>query len=365
MTDRLRVALVGLGDIGLGAHLPALRLRTDVELVALVDRDPARRAAAEASLAEPPRFAFVAGDREEGAARPREAAPSIDAAAPLLADSLAPALDAGLDAVVLATPPWATAQLAVDALGAGCFVLAEKPIAMSVAAAAPLAALSADALARLQVGLTYRHDPALERLAAWIADGRLGERPLLLRAHVYDERRVDGDVEHAERVAAALRHGSPMLHDGAHLMDWLAVLLGDGAEVEDGWAVSMDPDAPAPHLTGARLRWPGGTLVLVEVGWWLRELPCCELEVLGERGRALLDLRTFVLRGWFGGEVEDVAFPGERIPRAFAIQLERFVALCRGARSVAVPGLREALASLGLSERIEAAAGLRPAEVVA
>jgi myo-inositol 2-dehydrogenase / D-chiro-inositol 1-dehydrogenase len=360
VSERLRVALVGLGDIGVGAHLPALRLRDDVEVAALVDPDAERRAAAVASLARAPSFSFVAGEREE---RPAGAPLAAAEAAPLVADALADALDAGVEAVVLATPPWATVELAETALGAGCFVLAEKPIATSVAAAAPLAALPPEHLARLQVGLTYRHDPALERLAAWIADGRLGERPLLVRAHVYDERRVDGDAEHAARVAAALRHGSPMLHDGAHLMDWLAVLLGDGAEVDDAWAARLDADAPTPHLTGARLRWPDGTLAVVEVGWWLRQLPRCELEVLGERGRALLDLRTFSLRGWFGDEIEDVVFEGDRIPRAFAIQLERFVAVCRGARPAAVPGLREALTSLGLSERVETAAGLRPAEV--
>lgn len=39
----MRTALVGLGDIGLGAHLPALLRHPEVELVALADPAQERR----------------------------------------------------------------------------------------------------------------------------------------------------------------------------------------------------------------------------------------------------------------------------------------------------------------------------------
>lgn len=331
-----RVALVGLGDIGLRAHLPALLTDRGAELVAVADPDAGARE----------RALLAAGG------------------APHAVDDLDDALALGVDAVVLATPPWVTTDLARRALEADRFVLAEKPVATSVAAAAPLRALGAERAARLQVGLTYRHDPAIERLRDWIAARRLGA-PLLVRAHVYDERRDPADPEHAARVEAALRHGSPLLHDGAHLFDWLAVLLGGAPErVEDAWALRTDPATPAPHLTGARLVWPDGTTALVEVGWWLPVLPRCELEVVGDGGRALLDLRTFDLRGEFESETQDVRFPGERMARCFARQLERFLALCEG-RGPASPGLEEGLASLALSERVAAAAGLATAETPA
>jgi predicted dehydrogenase len=168
-----RLALVGLGDIGLGAHLPALLRHDSVKVVALVDTSAERRAAA--------------------------ARDGLD-----VVDDLDDALALGLDGVVLATPPWATPELTVRCAKEGLFVLAEKPVAVSVEAAAAYDVLSQAEQARVQIGLTYRHDPAVQRLGQWIADGTLGA-PLLVRAHIYDERR-GGDEAHTQRITATLAH---------------------------------------------------------------------------------------------------------------------------------------------------------------
>ena len=324
----VRTALVGLGDIGRRAHLPALIRNDDIELVAIADPDTTARA----------RAASAAPDARAGA-------------------NLDEALSLGVDAIVLATPPWVTTELARRALEADRFVLAEKPIATSLAAAQELQALSSERVGRLQVGLTYRHDPAIERLRAWISSGRLGT-PLLVRAHVYDEQRDPDDREHARRVQAALRHGTPMLHEGAHLFDWLAVLLGGSpGRATDAWAVRTDPRAPAPNLTGARIAWPDGTTALIEVGWWLPALPTARLEFLGDGGRAVLDLRSFQLLGEFEDQTEEVSFAGEHTTRCFRRQLARFVELCDG-RAPASPGLSDGLATLALTEQIASMAGL-------
>lgn len=328
MAERVPVALVGLGDIGLSAHLPAILGRSDVALAALVDPAPERRQQA--------RNLLVASGHD--------AVPTHTEVAEVLADERIPAL-------VLATPPWVTTDLAATALSAGRHVLAEKPIATSVAAAGPLRSLPAGARARLQVGLTYRHDPALEALRDALAAGRLGG-PLLVRAHIYDERRDPADPAHAERIAAALRHGTPVMHEGSHVFDWLAVLLGGPAEVRDAWALRTAPDAPAPNLTGARLAYPGGTVVLMEFGWWADRLPACELSILGDRGHAVLDCATFRLELSTADGTEVVDPPGERTARCFDRQLARFVELVSGRRAVPEPGLSDGLAALALSERV-------------
>lgn len=300
----MRVALAGLGDIGLGAHLPALRANPAVDVVALVD--------------------------------------------PVAAQATAKDLDEVLDdvdAVVLATPPWVTPHLAVQALRRGRYVLAEKPLATSMAEAAIYDRLTGEERRRLQAGLTYRHDPAIERLRGWIATGALGS-PLLVRAHIYDEARDRPD--HLKRLTTTLEHGTPLVHEGAHVFDWLAHLLGGDPEVEDAWSLRTDPAYPAANLTGARLAYPGGHVALVEFGWLTRTLPRCELSFLGPDGHALLDGFTFRLSR--GGEVVD--FPGERGARSFARQLDRFVELATGQRHEPEPGLDDALKALELGERI-------------
>ncbi|HVX45095.1 MAG TPA: Gfo/Idh/MocA family oxidoreductase [Mycobacteriales bacterium] len=309
ISHRVPIALVGLGDIGVTAHLPALQRNPDVHVAALVDPVASRRDAV-AGLA--PTFGSV------------EEVPD------------------DVRAIVLATPPWVTTSLAASQLRAGRFVLAEKPIATSVAAAEPLLHAPTD---RLQVGLTYRHDPALEALRSWIAEQ---PGPLLIRAHIYDERRDPADGELMERIRADLEHGPPVMHEGSHVFDWLTFLLGSGPDaIEDAWALRT---GDLVNLGGARLSYPGGHVALVEFGWWTAELPRCELSVLADSGYALLDGFSFDLR--LSGEL--VRFPGERMARCFDRQLERFVELVRGGR--AVPGFSDGLTALQISESVAAAA---------
>lgn len=318
------VALVGLGDIGRGAHLPALLRSPEVRVVAVADPVAEHRDAV---------APLVGGGVAVGA-------------------SLDDALTAGPDGVVLATPPWATPELTVQALRARRFVLAEKPVATSVAAAAVYDRLTDAERERLQIGLTYRHDPAIGRLKSWVDDGVLGG-PLLVRAHVYDERRDPANPEHLDRIRRTLSHGTPVVHEGAHVFDWLAHLLGPGRlSVEDAWALRTDAGLPAPNLTGARLRHPGGHRVLAEFGWLTDALPRCELTFLGPRGLATLDGVTFALRLRTAAGAEDVDYPGERGPRCFDLQVARFAALVRGDAAAPDPDLAAGLAALAVAERV-------------
>ncbi|WP_020577005.1 Gfo/Idh/MocA family protein [Actinopolymorpha alba] len=322
---RIHLVLVGLGDIGLKAHLPALLRSDEVEVVGLVDPSPERRADAVAMThGRVPAYADVGEVRGL----------------------------AGVDGVVLATPPWVTPALARRFLRAGLAVLAEKPLATSLQESRPLAELPADLRRRLQVGLTYRHDPALARLRTWIRDGPL-DGPLLVRAHIYDERLDPADPTHAARLRTTLEHGPPVVHEGAHVFDWLAFVLDAApARVVDAWAVCTDPGAGLPNLNGARLVYDGGTTALVEFGWLTHELPRCELSFLGQRGYAVLDGFTFRLhlRSSAGEEVVDD--PVDRTTRCFDRQLAAFADLVAGRVDTAVPGIAEGLASLELSERV-------------
>jgi predicted dehydrogenase len=104
--DQMRVAIAGLRRGS--TFLRVLRGMPDAEVAALVDPDPAQRAAA------------------------RELLPA--GSAPAEADSLAELLDNGapVDLVVLATPPIGRVADAVLALGRGVHVLSEIPAAWSI-----------------------------------------------------------------------------------------------------------------------------------------------------------------------------------------------------------------------------------------
>jgi len=319
----IRVALVGLGEIARHAHLPALSRNDDVRLVAVAVRSAAQRAEVATDLA--PDVAVLA-DLDEVLARN------------------------DVDAVVLATPPWVTPELTIRAVQSGRCVLAEKPVATSVAASAVYEVLTDVQRARVQVGLTYRHDPAMGALRRVIEHDELGG-PLLVRAHIYDERRT-GDERHSSLIERTLEHGSPVVHEGAHVFDWLAHLLGGDPLLDDAWAVQTRGGLAAPNIVGARLRYPGGSEVLVEFGWLTDALPRCELSFLGDRGHALLDGATFGLTISTRDGQRDVIFPGERVARCFDLQLRRFAELAAGTRAHAEPSLDDGLRALALSEQV-------------
>ncbi|MFF0340331.1 Gfo/Idh/MocA family protein [Kribbella sp. NPDC004875] len=318
----MRVALAGLGDIGLGAHLPALLRHPDVEVVQLCDPDPRRRAAA----------------AEQLKARPVEIGAEVD-------------IDA-VDGVVLATPPWVTPELTVRYARAGLFVLAEKPVATSTEAARIYEQLTDDQRHRVQVGLTYRHDPAIQQLKTWIDNGTLGT-PVLARAHIYDEPRDATNPEHTARITATLAHGTPVVHEGAHVFDWLSHLLGgQPASCDDAWSHQTRPDLPAPNVTGARLSYPGGHQALVEFGWLTTALSRCELTFLGDRGLATLDGFTFDLQLTTADGRRDITFPGDRTTRCFDRQLQRFTDLYDGTRKAGEPSLDDGIAALRTAELV-------------
>jgi myo-inositol 2-dehydrogenase/D-chiro-inositol 1-dehydrogenase len=317
------IALAGLGDIGLRAHLPALLRSPAVRVAALVDPDAERRELAR-DLADAPCHATLD--------------PVLD--------------DPAVDAVVLATPPWVTTGLIGHIAATGRYVLAEKPLATSPEAAKELADLPGAQRARVQAGLTYRHDPALEQLREWIAAGRLGDR-LLVRAHIYDERRDAGDPVHTERIEVTLGHGIPVVHEGAHVFDWFAFLFGGPPDqVADAWALTTRPGLPAPNLCGARLDYPHGIVVLAEFGWLTEALPRCEISLLGDRGHAVLGGHDFALELSTVDGVERVVFEPDRATRCFDRQLARFVELVTGERAAPSPDLDDGLAALRVAARV-------------
>jgi UDP-N-acetyl-2-amino-2-deoxyglucuronate dehydrogenase len=98
-------AIIGCGDVSV-VHAEALRALPDVELVAVGDPDPGRRAAAAESYGVP-------GFADHHT----------------LLDRVRP------DVVHISTPHHTHAGLAVDALAAGVHVVLEKPVAATLAEA--------------------------------------------------------------------------------------------------------------------------------------------------------------------------------------------------------------------------------------
>lgn len=322
----LRIGLIGLGDIAVRAHLPALERNPRTTLVAVADLDSARLAAA-------PR-----------GARATTAVESVLA-------------DPDIDAVVIATPPSATAGLVRAALEADKWVLAEKPLGLSVAEVADVRK-TPGAADRLQIGLAYRHHPAVDRLRELIAAGALG-RPLLIQAAICDEpANPEEDPRGYARRLRSLERIPPVVSDGVHACDRINYLLGEAPVDVTGWSLRTDPEFATANVNGGVLTYADGSVARLEVVWLVPVLPRSQFVVTGPKGLATLDPPSFGLTVELAdGTKEVVEPPGDKTEVCFTLQLERFVDAClAGTRPV--PGLDEAIASLELAERIAHAAGV-------
>ena len=87
---------------------------------------------------------------------------------------------ADVDAVCITAPSAQHANIALDAIAAGKHVLVEKPIATTLEDGLRMAAAARGAGVKLMVGHVERFNPAVGKLAALIAEGRIGR---VFRAH--------------------------------------------------------------------------------------------------------------------------------------------------------------------------------------
>lgn len=144
---QIGVAIIGCGGITLQNHLPGLALCPQTQVVALCDSDPATLERARQQTG----VRITATDYQEILRRD------------------------DVHAVIIATPNFTHAAIAIAAIQAGKHVLCEKPLAMSASEAGRMAALADGAGVRHMTAFTYRFVPAMRYLSHLIRRGDLGE----------------------------------------------------------------------------------------------------------------------------------------------------------------------------------------------
>lgn len=154
----INVALIGTGKVTLANHLPGIGRCRAAALAALCDADP--RVLEEAS-------------RASGVTR-------------TWTDPMACIRDAGVDAVIIATPNRVHHPIAMAAIAAGQHVLCEKPLALTVAQAREMAAAAEAAGVRHMTAFTYRFVPAIRYMKRLIDEGFVGE-PWHFRAQRFQD----------------------------------------------------------------------------------------------------------------------------------------------------------------------------------
>ncbi len=236
MSDKVRVALVGCGNIGSGGHAPAYARVPGAELVVACDLLPGRaEAVARATGAEP------CGSFQEVVARD------------------------DVDAVDLCVPTDRHAPLAVEALQAGKHVLCEKPIARTLEEADAMIAAAREAGRVLMVGHVRRFDHRYVAVKGALRAGDVG-RPIYIRRAERQWLPVPADVWYWRPEAG----GGVIVDIGVHIADMFRWLLED--EPVSVYAVGRQVRQAAREANSfdhalMTFRFAGGAIAVAEASW--------------------------------------------------------------------------------------------------
>jgi len=174
--DTIRVGLIGCGGRGTGAALQCLEASETVHLVAMGDVMPDRLASSRKNIAE------GIAERMPGAAARFKV---TDDTAFTGFDAYNQVLGAGVDLVILATPPGFRPLHLAAAVDAGKHVFAEKPVATDVAGIRSVLATYEKAQQKglgIGVGTQRRHHAGYIEVMNRIRDGAIGD---VLNGQVY------------------------------------------------------------------------------------------------------------------------------------------------------------------------------------
>jgi predicted dehydrogenase len=203
--NKIRVAVVGAGQFGAN-HVRVARESQRAELVAVVDTDLARAAAAAQG-------ALALNDARE--------------------------LRGRVDAAIVAVPTLAHAETGCELMRAGIDVLVEKPIAADLESAGRLIETARDCGRILQVGHLERYNPAVAALEEVVT------QPLFFEIHrlnLFSARSLDVDIVL-----------DLMIHD----LDIVLALVGQG-ELEEIRAAGISILSEKVDIGNVRLQFRGG-----------------------------------------------------------------------------------------------------------
>jgi predicted dehydrogenase len=194
------IAMIGCGGIALANHLPGFALCKDhAQVVALCDSNPdvLARAAKESGISA----TFT--DYKQALAHK------------------------GVDAVVIATPNFSHAPIALAAIEAGKHVLCEKPLAMDYAESLTMLQAAERARVRHMTAFTYRFVPAMRYIAHLVSQGAIGT-PYHFRAQRFQDW-FDRNLgwRQVKKLAGSGELGDML----SHRLDFAHLLMGDIARL--------------------------------------------------------------------------------------------------------------------------------------
>lgn len=205
-----------------------------------------------------------------------------------------------IDLINICTPSGLHASQSIEAMRAGCHVIVEKPMALTLSDADEMIRVSQESGMRLAVVSQHRFDPDVRRLRQLIESEALGRISLAV-AHVPWWRSQAYYDKAAWRGTIAM-DGGVLMNQAIHSVDLLLWLLGPVASVIS-FAQTRAHDIETEDVVAASLRFESGAIGSVTATTGAFPGFPARLEILGDAGSAVIEndrLVSLVLSGGQG-----------------------------------------------------------------
>jgi len=253
------------------------------------------------------------------------------------------------DLAFICNPSSLHVPVALACLQAGCDIFVEKPLSDSLCGIDELVHTAEDRSSIAMVGYQLRFHPCLKALSETVKSGILGNL-LGVRAtigeylpnwHRYEDYR--------QMYASRADLGGGVVLSQIHEFDYLYSLFGIPRRVFalGGHWSELDVDVEDTAATLMECSWDGRSLPIQLHQDYLQAPPSRQCEVIGDRGRVLMDLNELTVTVWQrgAGTPKVHTFPGFERNQLFLDQLKHLL-VCVKSRTKPIVDLRDGVQSL-------------------
>jgi predicted dehydrogenase len=274
--NKIRYAVVGLGDIAQEDMMPGVHHTGNSEITALVTGD---------------------------ATKAKELGKRYDVAATFTYEQFEEALNSGaFDAIYLATPNWRHAEFIVPALKAGIHVLTEKPLEVSTQKCIEILEAARASTAKLMVAYRLHFEPGTLDTIDKVRSGELGDVHLFASTFAQP-------VDPSNHRAHSGELAGPVLDMGPYPVNAARYIFGDEPIEVVSAAGTKHPqsnfDQNFSDTVAVTLRFPGERLAQFNVSYFGN--PANTFIAIGDKGSIQLDPAYT-----FGKPIEQTTSIGEK-----------------------------------------------------
>ena len=260
----MRIGLIGAGNVGINAHIPAIRANEGIEIVAVADPTPARlQAAAEAA---------GLGGKD------------------LHADWRDLLARADVAAVIVATPQRFRPEIVIAAAEAGKHILAEKPLALTPADARGMIEAAQSAGVTLASVHNYHFMPVYRDIKEVLDSGEIGAPEIAVLNYLGVEDRPGAAAYVPRWRHSAADSGGGVLMDMLHVVYLANWFMGRPPMAVSAWVDRrLDGEGDVEDIALVRYAYPNGH-ALVNLAWGVGP---GGVEIGGTRGRIVMENERF------------------------------------------------------------------------